>query len=93
MLNLQDANGHDEVFAKLGTHKTPVLSVRAQPKRNNIGTEVFQGSIDLKVFEKDAEQRDPGRDRSTTSPAPTTPARSPISTAAVAVYRVVWSVA
>ena len=44
-----------------GTAATPVLQYVLNQKRNNIGTEVFQGTIDLKVFERDAQQRDSRR--------------------------------
>jgi hypothetical protein len=54
VLNLQDRGINDEIFFKLGSNKTPVVQYNLGDKVNNIGTEVFQGSIDLKVFERDA---------------------------------------
>ncbi len=53
VLNLQDGDGDDEIFLKLGSQKTPRLSYVLGQKRNNIGTEAFQNSIDVKVFERD----------------------------------------
>lgn len=54
VLNLQDNGVNDEIFFKLGSHRTPVVQYGLGDKVTNIGTEVFQGSIDLKVFERDA---------------------------------------
>jgi hypothetical protein len=53
VLNLQDRGTNDEIFFKLGSNRTPVVQYNLGDKVNNIGTEVFQGSIDLKVFERD----------------------------------------
>ena len=54
VLNLQDNGANDEIFFKLGSHRTPVVQYGLGDKVTNIGTEVFQGSIDLRVFERDA---------------------------------------
>ncbi len=54
VLNLEDGDGNDEVFAKLGNNRTPVRQYALNQKRFNIGSETFQGTIDLKVFERDA---------------------------------------
>jgi hypothetical protein len=76
VLNLQDGDGDDEINAKLGTNRTPVRQYVLNQKRFNLGSETFQGTIDLKVFERDGNNVT-RVGRSTTSPAPTTPALSP----------------
>jgi len=92
VLNLQDPSGADEVFAKLGTNKTPVLSYALNTKRNNIGTEVFQGSIDLRVFEKDA--NNVTRVGSINNiPCVNNPGQITDLSGGGGLYRVVWSVA
>jgi hypothetical protein len=53
VLNLQDQQGNDEIFFKLGNNRTPTRTYALNQTRNNIGSETFQGSIDVKVFEKD----------------------------------------
>lgn len=92
VLNLQDGNGNDEVNAKLGSQSTPVLQYVLNQKRNNIGTEVFQGTIDLKVFE-----RDPNNVTRVGTvnniPCQNNPGEITDFNRAGAVYRVVWSVA
>jgi hypothetical protein len=92
VLNLQDGNGNDEVFAKLGTQRTPVLQYVLNQKRNNIGTEVFQGSIDLKVFEKDPNNLT-RVGTINNIPCSNNPGQITDLSGAGAVYRVVWSVA
>ncbi len=52
-LELQDNDGTDELFFKLGSEKTPVRVYSEGQKRRNIGSEFFQNSIDVKVFERD----------------------------------------
>lgn len=53
VLELQDNDGTDEIYFKLGNDKTPVRQYAEGQKRNNIGSEFFQNSIDVKVFERD----------------------------------------
>ena len=53
VLNLEDNGANDEIFFKLGSSRTPVLQYTLNQKRTNIGSETFQGTIDLKVFERD----------------------------------------
>ena len=53
VLNLEDNGGTDEVFFKLANSRTPVRQYALNQRRRNIGSETFQGSIDLKVFERD----------------------------------------
>lgn len=92
VLNLQDNNANDEVFAKLGNSKTPVLSYALNQRRTNIGTETFQGSIDLKVFEKDA--NNVTRVGSINNiPCVNNPGTLTDLAGGGGIYRVVWSVA
>lgn len=53
VLNLEDNGATDEVFFKLANSRTPVRQYALNQRRRNIGSETFQGSIDLKVFERD----------------------------------------
>jgi hypothetical protein len=53
-LNDNDAGGKDEIFFKLGGEETAVRQYAEGQKRNNIGSKVFQNTIDVKVFERDA---------------------------------------
>ncbi len=52
-LELQDNDGTDELYFKLGSEKTPLRVYSEGQKRRNIGSEFFQNSIDVKVFERD----------------------------------------
>ena len=91
MLNLQDANGR-RGLRQAGENKTPVLSYALNTKRNNIGTEMFQGSIDLKVFEKDA--NNVTRVGSINNiPCVNNPGQITDLGGGGGIYRVVWSVA
>ena len=53
VLNLQDRDNDDEIFFRLGGTTTPVRQYALGTRRANIGCEVFQNSIDVKVFERD----------------------------------------
>jgi len=53
VLNLEDNGPDDEIFFKLGNSRTPVRQYALNQRRFNIGSETFQGTIDLKVFERD----------------------------------------
>ncbi len=53
VLDLQDRDGDDEIFFKLGGQKTPVRVYAQGQKRVNIGSKFFQSSIDVKIFERD----------------------------------------
>ncbi|MFN8192708.1 MAG: hypothetical protein U0R80_00325 [Nocardioidaceae bacterium] len=53
VLELQDNDGDDEIYFKLGAEKTPTRVYAEGQKRRNIGSEFFQGSIDVKIFERD----------------------------------------
>lgn len=53
VLDLQDRDGDDEIFFKLGGQKTPVRVYAQGQKRVNIGSKFFQNSIDVKIFERD----------------------------------------
>lgn len=53
VLNLEDNGATDEVFFKLANSRTPVRQYALNQRRRNIGSETFQGTIDLKVFERD----------------------------------------
>ena len=44
VLNLQDNNANDEIFAKLGRTRPRCSSTGLTTKRFNIGTEAFQGT-------------------------------------------------
>ncbi len=52
-LDLNDNDGTDEVLLRLGGDRTPVQTYVLGQKRFNMGTKVFQGTIDLDVVEKD----------------------------------------
>ena len=54
VLNLEDRGNNDEIFFKLGQNRTPTQQYTLGQKRFNIGTETFQNSIDVRVFERDA---------------------------------------
>jgi len=91
VLNLQDSGNHDEIFFKLGGNPTPLLQYGLGDKVNNIGAETFQGSIDVKVFE---------RDRNNVTlvgtlnniPCQNEPGEVEDVSGAGAIYRVKWSV-
>ncbi len=53
VLNLEDRDNTDEIFFKLGARNTPIRQYALNQRRVNIGSEVFQNSIDVKVFERD----------------------------------------
>jgi hypothetical protein len=53
VLDLQDNDGDDEIFFKLGGDKTPLKVYAQGQKRRHIGSKFFQNSIDVKVFERD----------------------------------------
>ncbi len=52
-LDLNDNDGADEVLLRLAGDRTPVQTYVVTQKRFNLGTKVFQGSIDLDIVEKD----------------------------------------
>jgi hypothetical protein len=54
VLNLEDRGNNDEIFFKLGQSRTPTQQYTLGQKRFNIGSETFQNSIDVRVFERDA---------------------------------------
>ncbi len=53
VLELQDNDGDDEIYFKLGREKTAIRVYAEGQKRRHIGSEFFQGTIDVKVFERD----------------------------------------
>ena len=93
VLNLQDGNPpNDEIFFKLGTNNTPVRQYALNQKRFNIGTEAFQGTIDLKVFERDG--NNVTRVGTINNiPCSNNPGQLTDLSGAGAIYRVAWSVA
>ena len=92
VLNLQDGNGNDEIFFKLGNSKTPVLQYVLNQRRLNLGTEAFQGTIDLKVFERDG--NNVTRVGTINNiPCSNNPGQLTDLSGAGAIYRVAWSVA
>jgi hypothetical protein len=91
VLNLQDAQGNDEIFFKLGANQTPTRSYALNQTRNNIGSETFQGSIDVRVFERDSNNLT--RVGTFTVPCANEPGELDDVSGAGAIYRVHWSVA
>ena len=55
-LDLNDNDGTDEVLLRLGGDKTPRQTYVLNQKRLNLGTKVFQGTIDVDIVEKDSGQ-------------------------------------
>ncbi|HEY7043341.1 MAG TPA: hypothetical protein VH419_06710 [Nocardioidaceae bacterium] len=91
VLNLEEDNGTDSIFFKLGNNRTPTLNYALGDKQVNIGSETFQGSIDLKVFEKNGNQRTLV-DRLNNIPCQNSPVQVDDATDGDAIYRVRWSV-
>ena len=91
VLNLQDRNGNDEIFFKLGGRSTPVLGYVLNQRRSNIGVEAFQNSIDIKVFERDgANVTRVGTINNV--PCQNTPTQTDDVSGSGAIYRVKWRV-
>jgi hypothetical protein len=91
VLNLEDDNGTDRIYFKLGSSRTPTLTYALGDKVSNIGSETFQGSIDLKVFEREGNVRTLV-DRVNNIPCQNTPVQVDDLTDGDAIYRVRWSV-
>jgi hypothetical protein len=92
VLNLQDGDGHDEIFFKLGNNRTPVRQYALNQKRFNLGSETFQGTIDLKVFERDG--NNVTRVGTINNiPCSNNPGELTDLSGAGAIYQVAWSVA
>jgi hypothetical protein len=92
VLNLQDRNGDDEIFFKLGNSRTQVRQYVLNQKRFNLGSETFQGTIDLKVFERDG--NNVTRVGTINNiPCSNNPGELTDLSGAGAIYRVAWSVA
>jgi len=92
VLDLQDGGNRDEIFFKLGNDKTSVLQYQLGTKRFNLGTKAFQGTIDLKVFEKDG--NNVTRVGTINNiPCSNEPGELTDLSGAGAIYRVAWSVA
>jgi hypothetical protein len=91
VLNLEEDNGTDSIFFKLGSSKTPTLTYALGDKRVNIGSTTFQNSIDLRVFEKDGNVRT-RVDTVNNIPCQNTPVQVDDLTDGDAIYRVRWSV-
>ena len=92
VLNLQDRDGADEVFFKLGNSRTQVRQYTLNQKRFNLGSETFQGTIDLKVFERDG--NNVTRVGTINNiPCSNNPGTLTDLSGAGAIYRVAWSVA
>ncbi|WP_432478244.1 hypothetical protein [Nocardioides sp. GXQ0305] len=91
VLNLEDNGVDDEIFFKLGTSRTPVRQYAQNQRRNNIGSETFQGTIDLKVFERDAGNLT-RVDTLNNIPCANTPLEVDDLTDGDGIYRVRWSV-
>ena len=92
VLNLQDAQGNDEIFFKLGAQQTPTRSYALNQRRNNIGSETFQGSINVRVFERD-NNNNLTRVGTLSVPCANNPGQLDDVSGAGAIYRVHWSVA
>lgn len=90
-VNLEEDNGTDSVFFKLGTTRTPTLNYALGDKQLNIGTETFQNSIDLRVFEKDGNVRT-RVGAINNIPCQNTPLQVTDVSDGDAIYRVRWSV-
>lgn len=91
VLNLQDGNGNDEIFFKLGGQSTPVRQYALNQRRSNIGVVAFQNSIDIKVFERDgANVTRVGTINNV--PCQNTPTQTDDLSGSGAIYRVRWSV-
>ncbi len=91
VLELQDNDDNDEIFFRLGGEKTPLRQYAEGQKRTNIGSEFFQNTIDLKVFERD------GNNVTLVGainniPCENVPGDNEDLAGAGAVYRVRWSV-
>lgn len=94
VLNLQDVNGNnkDEIFFKLGSSNTPLRQYSLNQRRVNLGSETFQGNIDLKVFERDG--NNVTRVGTINNiPCSNEPGELTDLSGAGAIYRVAWSVA
>lgn len=91
VLELQDNDGDDEIYFKLGREKTAIRVYAEGQKRRNIGSVFFQGSIDVKVFERDGNNVTLV-DKINNIPCQNEPGELDDLSGAGALYRVLWSV-
>lgn len=88
-LELQDNDGRDESFLKLGGTATANKTYTDNQTRHNIGDKDFQGSVGVKVFERDTNNLT--LIDSASIPCANDSGQSDVSGAG-AIYRVTWNV-
>jgi len=91
VLNLQDQGNNDEIFFKLGGNQTPTRQYALDQRRRNIGSETFQNTIDVRVFERDGSNLTRVGTLNNI-PCSNNPGQLDDVSGSGAIYRVLWSV-